>query len=41
MIILSKEEARRMEKNIIDPETEMSEMDLFEWQHCNEDWRIA
>ena len=40
MIILSKEEVKKMENNILDKETGMTEMDLFEYNHCYEDWRI-
>ena len=41
MIILSKQEAERMKRHIIEPITGMTEMDLFEWRHSCEDWQIV
>lgn len=40
MIFITRSEINEMSKNIIDKETEMTEMDLFEAQHCYEDWKI-
>lgn len=40
MVFISRSEINRMEKNVIDKETGMTEMDLFENQHCYEDWHI-
>ena len=40
-VFISKQEIEKMKENVIDEETGMTELDLFEWNHCNEDWRIA
>lgn len=40
MVIIKRSEINRMKKNIIDTETEMTELDYFEWTHSNEDWQI-
>lgn len=40
MVSITRSEINRMKKNVIDKETEMTEMDLFENQHCYEDWHI-
>ena len=39
-VFISKQEVERMKKHIIDPATGMSEFDLFEWEHCYEDWEV-
>lgn len=40
MVFITRSEINRMKKNVIDKETGMTEMDLFENQHCYEDWHI-
>ena len=40
MVFISRSEINRMEKNVIDKETGMTELVLFENQHCYEDWKI-
>lgn len=40
MIIIKRSELNRMAKHILDDETGMTELDLFESQHCFEDWQI-
>lgn len=40
MLFITRSEINRMEKNVIDKETEMTEFDLFEAQHEYEDWHI-
>lgn len=40
MITISKAEIERMQNNILDQETEMSELDLFEYEHSFEEWVI-
>lgn len=40
MVVIKRSEINRMKKNIIDTETEMTELDYFEWTHSNEDWQI-
>ena len=40
MVTITRSELNKMAKNIIDRETGMTEYDLFENQHCYEDWNI-
>ena len=40
MIFIKESEFERMRDNIIDSETEMTELDMFEAAHCYEDWKI-
>ena len=40
MIFIKRSELNRMEKHILDDETGMTELDLFEYEHCFEDWQI-
>ena len=40
MIFINRSEIERMNNNVIDQETGMTELDLFESQHCYEDWKI-
>ena len=40
MIFISKAEIEQMKKKVIDPQTGMTEFDLFEWNHSNEDWEV-
>lgn len=40
MVTITRSEINKMEKHVIDEETGMTEMDLFENQHCFEDWNI-
>ena len=40
MVSITRSELNAMSENVIDSFTGMTEMDLFEWNHCNEDWKI-
>lgn len=40
MVTITRSRLNEMEANIIDEETEMTELDLFENSHCYEDWNI-
>lgn len=40
MVFINRSEINRMKKNVIDRKTGMTEFDLFENQHCYEDWKI-
>lgn len=40
MVTIARSELNKMAKTIIDKETGMTEYDLFENQHCFEDWQI-
>ena len=40
MIFITRSEINKMSKNVIDKETGMTEMDIFEANHCYEDWKI-
>ena len=40
MIFISKAEIEQMKKKVIDPQTGMTELDLFEYNHCYEDVEI-
>lgn len=40
MIFINRSEINRMRKHVIDRTTGMTEFDLFENQHCFEDWNI-
>lgn len=40
MVIISRSELNKMAKNVLDEETGMTALDLFENQHCYEDWQI-
>lgn len=39
-VFISREDIEKMKGNVLDEETGMTEMDLFEYNHCNEDWEI-
>lgn len=39
-VFISRQEIEKMKKNILDEETGMTEFDLFEFNHANEDWVI-
>lgn len=39
-VFISKEDVEKMKSNVLDEETGMTEFDLFEFNHCNEDWEI-
>jgi len=40
MVVITRSEINKMTKNVIDRETGMTEYDLFENQHCYEDWQV-
>lgn len=40
MVTIARSELNKMAKNVVDRETGMTEYDLFENQHCFEDWQI-
>ena len=40
MVTITRSELNKMAKNVIDISTGMTEYDLFESQHCCEDWNI-
>ena len=40
MVFISQREIDKMKKNVIDKQTGMTEFDLFEAQHCYEDWKV-
>lgn len=40
MLYISRSELNRMEKNVIDRKTGMTEADYFEANHCHEDWQV-
>ena len=40
MIFIKRSELNRMANHILDDETEMTELDLFEYEHCFEDWEV-
>lgn len=40
MVVIARSELNKMAKNVLDKETGMTEYDLFENQHCYEDWQI-
>ena len=40
MVIISRSELNEMAENVLDEETGLTEYDLFENQHCYEDWQI-
>lgn len=40
MIVIARSELNKMAKNILDKETGMTELDLFEANHVYEDWQI-
>ena len=39
-VFVSKEDIEKMRNNVLDRETGMTELDLFEWNHSNEDWEV-
>ena len=40
MIFIKESEIERMRNHIIDSETEMTELDMFEANHAFEEWKI-
>ena len=40
MVFITKQEIEKMKNTIIDFGTMMTEYDLFENQHCYEDWQV-
>ena len=40
MVFITREEIEKMKNTIIDFSTDMAEYDLFENQHCYEDWQV-
>lgn len=40
MVTITRNKLNKMIKNVIDTATGMTEYDLFENQHCCEDWNI-
>jgi hypothetical protein len=40
MVFITREEIEKMKNTIIDFGTMMTEYDLFENQHCYEDWQV-
>ena len=40
MVFISRSEINRMKKNVVDEVTGATEFDLFENEHCYEDWQI-
>ena len=40
MIFITRSELDRMSKKVIDENTGMTALDLFENQHCYEDWQV-
>lgn len=40
MVFVSRSELNAMKNTVVDRETGMTELDWFEAQHCNEDWKI-
>lgn len=40
MLFITRSEINNMEKNIIDEELGITEFDIFESEHCYEDWQI-
>ena len=40
MVFITRSEINRMKKNIIDEELGTTEFDIFENEHCYEDWNV-
>lgn len=40
MVFITRSKINKMSKKVIDKETGMTELDLFEANHCFEDWHI-
>ena len=40
-VYITKQEVEEMRNKVIDEATGMTELDLFEWRHSNEDWRVS
>lgn len=40
MLFITRSELNKMRQNILDEETGLTEYDLFENEHCYEDWEI-
>lgn len=40
MVFITRQEIEKMKNTIIDFGTDMTEYDLFENQHCYEDWQV-
>lgn len=40
MLFVTRSEVNNMKKNVIDEELGITEFDIFESEHCYEDWQI-
>lgn len=40
MVFITRQEIEKMKNTIIDFSTDMTEYDLFENQHCYEEWQV-